>query len=44
MYDYDVCFDFENDIGESVCQLVSDGMNYITGSTIMLDGGQAYLR
>ena len=36
--------DCENDIGESVCQLVSDGMNYITGSTIMLDGGQAYLR
>ena len=28
--------DCENDIGESVCQLVSDGMNYITGSTIML--------
>jgi NAD(P)-dependent dehydrogenase (short-subunit alcohol dehydrogenase family) len=36
--------DCKDDIGEAVCHLLSDGMNYITGSTIMLDGGQAYLR
>ena len=36
--------DCKNDIGEAVCHILSDGMNYITGSTIMLDGGQAYLR
>lgn len=36
--------DCKDDIGEAVCHLLSDGMNYITGSTIMLDGGQAFLR
>jgi len=36
--------DCRDDIGEAVCHLLSDGMGYITGSTIMLDGGQAYLR
>ena len=36
--------DCEDDIGQAVCHILSDGMNYITGSTIMLDGGQAYLR
>ena len=36
--------DCKDDIGEAVCHILSDGMNYITGSTIMLDGGQAYLR
>ena len=36
--------DCKDDIGEAVCHILSDGMNYITGSTIMLDGGQAFLR
>jgi NAD(P)-dependent dehydrogenase (short-subunit alcohol dehydrogenase family) len=36
--------DCKEDIGEAVCHLLSDGMSYITGSTIMLDGGQAYLK
>ena len=36
--------DCQEDIGEAVCHLLSDGMSYITGSTIMLDGGQAFLR
>ena len=36
--------DCKDDIGEAVCHLLSDGMSYITGSTIMLDGGQAFLR
>ena len=36
--------DCKDDIGQAVCHILSDGMNYITGSTIMLDGGQAYLR
>ena len=36
--------DCKDDIGEAVCHLLSDGMSYITGSTIMLDGGQAYLK
>jgi NAD(P)-dependent dehydrogenase (short-subunit alcohol dehydrogenase family) len=36
--------DCKDDIGEAVCHLLSDGMNYITGSTIMIDGGQAFLR
>ena len=36
--------DCKDDIGEAVCHLFSDGMSYITGSTIMLDGGQAFLR
>ena len=36
--------DCKDDIGEAFCHLLSDVMNYITGSTIMIDGGQAYLR
>ena len=36
--------DCEKDIGNAVCHLISDGMGYITGTTIMIDGGQAYLR
>ena len=36
--------DCKDDIGEAVCHLLSDGMSYITGSTIMIDGGQAFLR
>ncbi len=36
--------DCEKDIGDAVSNLLSDGMKYITGSTIMLDGGQSYLR
>jgi len=36
--------DCKDDIGEAVCHLLSDGMSYITGSTIMIDGGQAYLK
>ena len=34
----------KDDIGEAVCHLLSEGMSYITGSTIMIDGGQAFLR
>ena len=36
--------DCKEDIGEAVCKLLTDDMNYITGSTLMLDGGQAFLR
>jgi len=36
--------DCKDDIGEAVCHLLSEGMSYITGSTIMIDGGQAFLR
>jgi NAD(P)-dependent dehydrogenase (short-subunit alcohol dehydrogenase family) len=36
--------DCENDIGRAVAMLCSDDAGYITGTTIMLDGGQAYLR
>ena len=36
--------DCKDDIGEAVCHLLSEGMAYITGSTIMIDGGQAFLR
>jgi 2-hydroxycyclohexanecarboxyl-CoA dehydrogenase len=33
-----------DDIGRAVAALVSDDMNYLTGATIMLDGGQVMLR
>jgi NAD(P)-dependent dehydrogenase (short-subunit alcohol dehydrogenase family) len=36
--------DAERDIGRAVAWLVSDEAAYITGTTIMLDGGQMYLR
>lgn len=36
--------DCEADIGRAVVMLVSPYGSYITGSTMMLDGGQAYLR
>ncbi len=35
--------DCKEDIGMAVCKLISNEMSYITGSTIMLDGGQAFL-
>ncbi|TAM65158.1 MAG: SDR family oxidoreductase [Mycobacterium sp.] len=31
--------DAENDIGRAVVALVSDGMKYMTGQTVMLTGG-----
>jgi meso-butanediol dehydrogenase / (S,S)-butanediol dehydrogenase / diacetyl reductase len=34
----------EEDIGRAVAFLLSDDAAYITGSTLMVDGGQAYLR
>jgi meso-butanediol dehydrogenase/(S,S)-butanediol dehydrogenase/diacetyl reductase len=36
--------DCEKDVGRAVAMLCSDDAAYITGTTIMLDGGQAYLR
>jgi NAD(P)-dependent dehydrogenase (short-subunit alcohol dehydrogenase family) len=36
--------DAEVDIGRTVAWLVSDHARYMTGCTIMLDGGQMYLR
>lgn len=36
--------DCENDIGRAVAMLVGPYGSYITGSTLTLDGGQAYLR
>jgi meso-butanediol dehydrogenase / (S,S)-butanediol dehydrogenase / diacetyl reductase len=36
--------DCERDVGEAVAWVCSDGARYVTGSTLMLDGGQAYLR
>jgi NAD(P)-dependent dehydrogenase (short-subunit alcohol dehydrogenase family) len=36
--------DAELDIGRAVTWLVSDEASYITGSTIMLDGGQMFVR
>jgi meso-butanediol dehydrogenase/(S,S)-butanediol dehydrogenase/diacetyl reductase len=36
--------DCEQDIGRAVAMLCSDDAAYITGTTIMIDGGQAYLR
>ena len=36
--------DCETDIGRAVVSLVGPELGYVTGSTLMLDGGQAYLR
>jgi meso-butanediol dehydrogenase / (S,S)-butanediol dehydrogenase / diacetyl reductase len=36
--------DLENDVGRAVAFLLSDDAGYVTGSTLMADGGQAYLR
>jgi NAD(P)-dependent dehydrogenase (short-subunit alcohol dehydrogenase family) len=36
--------DAEHDIGRAIAWLVSDDAGYITGSTIMLDGGQMFMR
>jgi NAD(P)-dependent dehydrogenase (short-subunit alcohol dehydrogenase family) len=36
--------DCETDIGRAVAWLAGPGAGYITGTTLMLDGGQAYLR
>jgi len=36
--------DCEKDVGRAVAMLCGDDAAYITGTTIMLDGGQAYLR
>ena len=36
--------DCEDDIGRAVVTLVGPDLGYVTGSTLMLDGGQAYLR
>lgn len=36
--------DCESDIGRAVVSLVGPDLDYITGATLMLDGGQAYLR
>jgi NAD(P)-dependent dehydrogenase (short-subunit alcohol dehydrogenase family) len=36
--------DLEQDVGRAVAFLLSDDARYITGTTLMADGGQAYLR
>jgi meso-butanediol dehydrogenase / (S,S)-butanediol dehydrogenase / diacetyl reductase len=36
--------DCERDIGRAVAMLVGPAFAYVTGTTLMLDGGQAYLR
>ncbi len=36
--------DCEQDIGRAVVALVGPDLGYLTGTTLMLDGGQAYLR
>ena len=36
--------DCEQDIGRAVAMLCGPDARYITGSTISVDGGQAYLR
>jgi meso-butanediol dehydrogenase/(S,S)-butanediol dehydrogenase/diacetyl reductase len=36
--------DCENDIGRTVVFLASPDSDYITGQTLMVDGGQAMLR
>jgi NAD(P)-dependent dehydrogenase (short-subunit alcohol dehydrogenase family) len=36
--------DLERDIGRAVVMLVGPDAAYVTGTTLMLDGGQAYLR
>jgi NAD(P)-dependent dehydrogenase (short-subunit alcohol dehydrogenase family) len=38
------CGDPELDIGRAVAALVGPDLQYVTGMTLMLDGGQAYLR
>ncbi len=38
------CGDVEADIGRAVAALVGPDLQYVTGMTLMLDGGQAYLR
>jgi NAD(P)-dependent dehydrogenase (short-subunit alcohol dehydrogenase family) len=38
------CGDCEQDIGRAVVALVGPELRYLTGSTLMLDGGQAFLR
>ena len=35
--------DPEEDIGRAVASLASDDMSYLTGTTIMLDGGRVLL-
>lgn len=35
--------DCENDIGRAVAALVSDDMDYVTGATLMIDGGLTFL-
>jgi 2-hydroxycyclohexanecarboxyl-CoA dehydrogenase len=35
--------DCEDDIGRAVAALVSDDMNYVTGATLMVDGGLTFL-
>ncbi|HET7311753.1 MAG TPA: SDR family oxidoreductase [Mycobacteriales bacterium] len=36
--------DLERDVGRAVAFLLSEDASYVTGSTLMADGGQAYLR
>jgi meso-butanediol dehydrogenase/(S,S)-butanediol dehydrogenase/diacetyl reductase len=36
--------DLENDVGRAAVFLLSDDARYVTGQTLMADGGQAYLR
>jgi NAD(P)-dependent dehydrogenase (short-subunit alcohol dehydrogenase family) len=36
--------DLELDVGRAVAFLLSEDARYVTGSTLMADGGQAYLR
>ncbi|HET7531035.1 MAG TPA: SDR family oxidoreductase [Mycobacteriales bacterium] len=36
--------DVEQDVGRAVAFLLSDDAGYVTGTTLMADGGQAYLR
>ena len=36
--------DLEQDVGKVVAFLLSDDACYVTGTTLMADGGQAYLR
>jgi NAD(P)-dependent dehydrogenase (short-subunit alcohol dehydrogenase family) len=35
--------DCEDDIGRAVAALVSDDMHYLTGATLMIDGGLTFL-